>query len=189
MGRQADSTAWEEECAVLGAPADRACQTFDPSGARVFEEVDRLADRRKRLEPVGSVPTSTFIGCCRRQATPSAFSSRTHRYRPWRDRAGTVGTRFSADKPDHLTRPTNRGLPLACMINIIEPNPSRSCEYQGAHPGTREVCASRKPLTRLDPLLMVLCTDRRERGRSVWNSQVSADGAKNLVYFVDDILS
>ena len=43
MARQADLTAWEEECAAPGAPADRARQTFYPDGARVFEEIDRLA--------------------------------------------------------------------------------------------------------------------------------------------------
>src|SRR5262245_28986994 len=43
MARQADLSPWQEECAAPGAPAQRARQAFYPDGARVFEEVDRLA--------------------------------------------------------------------------------------------------------------------------------------------------
>src|ERR1700760_33583 len=40
MARQADGTAWEEECAFPGAPEDKARQGFFPDGARPFEEID-----------------------------------------------------------------------------------------------------------------------------------------------------
>src|SRR6516225_1797548 len=43
MARQADKAAWEEDCAAPGAPAERARQAFYPDGARIFEEIDRLA--------------------------------------------------------------------------------------------------------------------------------------------------
>src|SRR5215475_8308080 len=36
MARQADGTAWEEECAAAGAPAERARQPFYPDGSRTF---------------------------------------------------------------------------------------------------------------------------------------------------------
>src|SRR5262245_11103166 len=42
MARQADGSAWEEECAFPGAPDDRARQPFFPDGSRSFEEIDRL---------------------------------------------------------------------------------------------------------------------------------------------------
>lgn len=42
MARQADGSAWEEECAHPGAPAQLARQPFYPDGARVFEEIDRF---------------------------------------------------------------------------------------------------------------------------------------------------
>ncbi|MBX5491672.1 MAG: asparaginase [Chloroflexi bacterium] len=42
MARQADGSAWEEECAYPGAPAHLARQPFYPDGARVFEEIDRF---------------------------------------------------------------------------------------------------------------------------------------------------
>src|SRR5215469_15098423 len=40
MARQADGSAWEEECAVPFAPVERARQGFYPDGSRTFEEVD-----------------------------------------------------------------------------------------------------------------------------------------------------
>ena len=43
MARQANGQAWEEECAVPGAPAEQARQGFYPDGSRSFEEIDRLS--------------------------------------------------------------------------------------------------------------------------------------------------
>lgn len=42
MARQADGSAWEEDCAAPFAPAERARQPFMPDGSRSFEEIDRL---------------------------------------------------------------------------------------------------------------------------------------------------
>ena len=42
MARQADGSAWEEECAEPFAAAERARQGFYPDGSRSFEEIDRL---------------------------------------------------------------------------------------------------------------------------------------------------
>jgi L-asparaginase len=42
MARQADGSAWEEECATPGAPQEQARQPFLPDGSRSFEEIDRL---------------------------------------------------------------------------------------------------------------------------------------------------
>jgi L-asparaginase len=42
MARQADGSAWEEECSAPDAPADRARQGFYPDGSRSFDEIDRL---------------------------------------------------------------------------------------------------------------------------------------------------
>ena len=41
MARQANGTAWEEECVAPGAPDGR--QGFFPDGSRSFEEIDRLS--------------------------------------------------------------------------------------------------------------------------------------------------
>jgi L-asparaginase len=43
VARQADGSAWEEECASAGAPAEKARQGFFPDGSRSFEEIDRLS--------------------------------------------------------------------------------------------------------------------------------------------------
>jgi len=42
MARQADGSAWEEECAAPFAPVERARQGFYPDGSRTFEEIDRF---------------------------------------------------------------------------------------------------------------------------------------------------
>jgi len=42
MARQADGSAWEEECAFPFAPKEKARQGFLPDGSRSFEEIDRL---------------------------------------------------------------------------------------------------------------------------------------------------
>ena len=42
MGRQADGSAWEDDAAWPGAPAEKCRQAYYPDGARLFEETDRL---------------------------------------------------------------------------------------------------------------------------------------------------
>src|SRR5437773_711578 len=42
MARQADGSAWEDDCAVPNAPAERSRQPFYPDGSRLFDEIDRL---------------------------------------------------------------------------------------------------------------------------------------------------
>lgn len=43
MARQADGTAWDEECAAPGAAEGQVRQPFYPDGSRSFEEIDRLS--------------------------------------------------------------------------------------------------------------------------------------------------
>jgi L-asparaginase len=42
MARQADGSAWEDDCAVPGAPAEKSRQPYYPDGSRIFEEIDRF---------------------------------------------------------------------------------------------------------------------------------------------------
>jgi len=42
MARQADGSAWEDDCAVPGAPAEKSRQPCYPDGSRIFEEIDRF---------------------------------------------------------------------------------------------------------------------------------------------------
>ena len=42
MARQADGSAWEDDCAVPGAPAEQSRQPYYPDGSRIFEEIDRF---------------------------------------------------------------------------------------------------------------------------------------------------
>ena len=42
MARQADGSAWEDDCAYPGAPASHSRQAYYPDGSRIFEEIDRF---------------------------------------------------------------------------------------------------------------------------------------------------
>ena len=42
MARQADGSAWEDDCAYPGAPAEQSRQPYYPDGSRIFEEIDRF---------------------------------------------------------------------------------------------------------------------------------------------------
>jgi len=42
MARQADGSAWEDDCAYPGAPAEKSRQPYYPDGSRIFEEIDRF---------------------------------------------------------------------------------------------------------------------------------------------------
>ena len=43
MARQADGSAWEDDCAFPNAPAEKSRQPYYPDGSRMFEEIDRLS--------------------------------------------------------------------------------------------------------------------------------------------------
>ena len=43
MARQADGSAWEDDCAFPGAPAEKSRQPYYPDGSRMFEEIDRFS--------------------------------------------------------------------------------------------------------------------------------------------------
>lgn len=43
MARQADGSAWEDDCAYPGAPAEKSRQPYYPDGSRIFEEIDRFS--------------------------------------------------------------------------------------------------------------------------------------------------
>jgi len=42
MARQADGSAWEDDCAFPLAPAEKSRQPYYPDGSRIFEEIDRF---------------------------------------------------------------------------------------------------------------------------------------------------
>lgn len=42
MARQADGSAWEDDCAFPLAPAEKSRQAYYPDGSRIFEEIDRF---------------------------------------------------------------------------------------------------------------------------------------------------
>jgi hypothetical protein len=71
MAVQADGSAWEEECATPGAPAEKARQGFFPDGSRSFEEIDRLSVSEYGVASmISSVADVDFY----RGAPPSGFT-------------------------------------------------------------------------------------------------------------------
>lgn len=42
MARQADGSAWDDDCAYPGAPPEKSRQPYYPDGSRLFEEIDRF---------------------------------------------------------------------------------------------------------------------------------------------------
>ena len=187
MARQADLTAWEEECAAAGAPADRARQTFYPNGARVFEEVDRLAIGEKGWgNLIGSRADIDFY----RVLPPAGYTKGLSAAERTDIGQGDIapeqrGRDFFAYKPYHLDTHEPR-LALARMINIIQPILA-SGEYQGAiwTQGSPRIEETIYWLHLLLDCTVPICGNAAQRP----HSQVSADGAKNLVDSVDYILS
>ena len=187
MARQADLTAWEEECAAPGAPADRARQTFYPNGARVFEEVDRLAIGEKGWgNLIGSRADIDFY----RVLPPAGYTKGLSAAERTDIGQGDIapeqrGRDFFAYKPYHLDTHEPR-LALARMINIIQPILA-SGEYQGAiwTQGSPRIEETIYWLHLLLDCTVPICGNAAQRP----HSQVSADGAKNLVDSVDYILS
>ncbi len=187
MARQADLGAWEEECAVPGAPAHRARQTFYPNGARVFEEIDRFAIGEKGWgNLIGSRADIDFF----RALPPAGYTKGLPEGERTDIGKGDIaperrGRDFFSYKPYHLDTHEPR-LALARITNFIQPILA-SGEYQGGiwTQGSPRIEETIYWLHLLLDCTVPLCGNAAQRP----HSQVSADGAKNLVDSVDYILS
>jgi hypothetical protein len=187
MARQANLSAWEEECAAPGASADRARQGFYPDGSRIFEEIDRLAIGEKGWgNLVGGLADVDFY----RVLPPAGYTKGL----PAAERTdigdGDIapekrGRDFFAYKPYHLDSHEPR-LALARITNTVQ-RVLGSGKYQGGiwTQGSPRIEETMYWLNLLLDCTMPICGNAAQRP----HGQVSADGAKNLIDSVDYIVS
>jgi hypothetical protein len=121
MGRQADGTAWEEECAFPGAPEEKARQGFFPDGSRPFEEIDRLAVDSHGWGNLISAKADVEFA---RIMPPGGYTKGLAAARRTDRGDGDIsperrGFDFFAYKPAHLAAPPPRDA-LACATNRVQ---------------------------------------------------------------------
>jgi len=132
MARQADGGPWEEECAFPNAPAAQCRQHYFPSGARCFEEIDRLGILPTgHGNAIGSVADVDFF----RVAPPAGYKKGM----PADERADEgddaippeqLGEDFFPYKPYHIGAAPPRPV-LARITNEVQ-RILRSGNYRGA---------------------------------------------------------
>jgi L-asparaginase len=187
MARQADLRAWEEECCEPLAPAQRARQAFYPDGARVFEEIDRLAVSDKGW---GNLISSRADVDFYRVLPPAGYTKGLSATQRTDIGEGDIapeerGRHFFAYKPYHLDAHEARGS-LAHLTNSVQ-RVLASGKYQGAiwTQGSPRIEETIYWLHLLLDCTVPVCGNAAQRP----HGQVSDDGAKNLIDSVDYILS
>jgi L-asparaginase len=179
MARQSDGQPWEEECAMPGAPAERARQGFFPDGSRSFEEIDRLSVGPEGLaNSISSVANVDFY----RLLPPSGYTKGLPAHLRTDVGEGDIapevrGRNFFPYKPRHLSarppRPT-----LARVTNIAQRVMS-SGKYDGAilTQGSPAVEETAYWLNLLIDTTLPICGNAAQRPQG----QVSNDGPQNIV--------
>ena len=120
---------WEEECALPGAPAERARQGFFPDGSRSFEEIDRLSVGPDGLaSSIGSLAEVDFY----RLLPPSGYTKGLPAHLRTDVGEGDIapevcGKNFFPYKPRNLSARPPRP-PLARLTNITHWLEGDPCE-------------------------------------------------------------
>lgn len=187
MARQADLSAWEEECAAPGAPEERARQIFYPDGARIFEEIDRLGIGEKGL---GNLIAARADIDFYRALPPAGYTKGLSASERTDVGDGDIpperrGRDFFPYKPYHLDAHEPR-LGLARITNIVQ-RALGSGAYHGGiwTQGSPRIEETIYWLHLLLDCTVPICGNAAQRP----HGQVSADGAKNLIDSVDYIVS
>ena len=187
MARQVDGSAWEEECAYPGAPAEKTRQSFFPDGSRSFEEIDRLmVDGRGRGNLVSSKADIEFF----RIMPPGGYTKGLAAGA----RDGTVeggiaperrGFDFFAYKPAHLYAPPTRDA-LARATSRVQ-DILAGGRFAGAiwTEGSPNIEETIYWLNLLVDTTVPICGAAAQRTHGM----VSNDGPKNIVDSVDYIVS
>ncbi len=187
MARQADGSAWDEECAFPGAPADKARQGFFPDGSRSFEEIDRLAVGREGLGNLISAKADIDF---HRILPPAGYTKGLAANRRTDSGSGDIpperhGTEFFAYKPVHLSQMPPRPA-LARIANAIQDVLGGS-DYDGAiwTEGSPFIEETIYWLNLICDTTLPICGNSAQRP----HGQMSNDGSKNIVDSVDYIVS
>lgn len=189
MARQADGSAWEQDCAYRGAPEINCRQPFFPDAARIFEEIDRgimgvnsqglsnILSSKADFDFYRAVPSGGY-----KKGLPA--SERTD--------VGegdippeVLGEDFFVYKPFHLGNST-RYHDLARASNVVK-KAMDSNKYQGgiwfeASPSLEETIYWLNIITETTVPIVGVAAQRSHRA-------LSADGPRNIVDSVDYILS
>lgn len=187
MGRQADGSAWEDDCAFPMAPAENSRQAYYPDGSRIFEEIDRfgidedgtgnLISRRAEVDFFRVMPSGGYtkgLPADQRKDTGEGDIP-----------PELIGRDFFAYRPVHLATSPPRGW-LATIVNRIHDILDRG-EYLGAiwTQGSPRVEETLYWLNLLMDTPLPVCGNAAQRT----HGEISNDGPKNLVDSVDYITS
>lgn len=187
MAIQANGAAWEEECAVPGAPEDQARQGFFPDGSRSFEEIDRLH--------VGEAGTGNLISGKAevdfyRVMPPGGYQKGLPAARRTDRGDGDIaperrGEKFFPYKPFHLPAPPAPHN-LARATNAVQ-KIMASGDYDGAiwTEGSPTIEETIYWLSLLIDTTKPICGNAAQRT----HGQIGNDGPKNLVDSVEYITS
>ena len=187
MARQADGSAWEEDCVRPMAPETLARQPFYPDGSRLFEEIDRLGIGEKGIGNLISaradidfhrvVPSSGYTkGLAAKLRTDVGED----------DIAAEVrGRDFFPYRPYHLGPAPPRPA-LARIANAVQ-RVLTSGKYAGAiwTQGSPRIEETVYWLNLLVDTTLPICGNASQRP----HGQISNDGDKNLVDSVEYIAS
>lgn len=187
MARQADGSAWEEECAAPFAPVERARQGFYPDGSRTFEEIDRfgigdygrgnLIAARADIDFYRIVPPSGYT-----QGLPAAERTDVGTG----DIAPEVrGKDFFPYKPVHIAAQPPRQS-LARLVNRVQPILAKDTYVGGIWTqGSPRIEETIYWFNLLLDVTVPICGNAAQRP----HGQISNDGPKNLVDSVEYLTS
>jgi hypothetical protein len=189
MARQADGSAWNDDCATNRAPAEKCRQPFFPDASRVFEEIDRGlygVDGEGLANALSSRANFDFI-----RALPSGGYKKglSAEYRTDKGDgdipAETLGKDMFIYKPFHLGNFT-RFHDLARASNAMQ-STLDSGEYAGgiwfeASPSIEETIYWLNIITDTQIPIVGVAAQRAQRS-------LSADGPANILDSVNYILS
>lgn len=187
MARQADGSAWEEECAYPGAPPERARQGFFPDGSRSFEEIDRLhVGHDGAGNAISALADVSFF----RVLPPGGYTKGLPASRRTDVGAGDIpperrGVDFFAYKPVHARISSPRP-GLARAANAVQ-RILASGEFDGAiwTEGSPSIEEMIYWLNLLVDTTLPICANAAQRPQG----QISNDGPKNIVDSVEYIAS
>jgi len=189
MARQADGSAWDDDCAFRGAPQDRCRQPFYADAARVFEEIDRGIvglDGQGQANALASRARYDFYRALSSGGYKKGLPAAARTDVGEGDIAEeTLGEDFFVYRPFHLGN-FLRLHDLARASNTVQRALDTS-EYAGgiwfeASPSIEETIYWLNIITNTTKPIVGVAAQRSHRA-------MSADGPRNIVDAVDFILS
>lgn len=187
MARQANGSAWEEDCAYPGAPAAFARQGFYPDGSRTFEEIDRLGIGDKG---VGNLISSLAQVDFYRPMPPAGYTKGLSTALRTDVGSGDIppevrGRDFFPYRPPHISASPQMPA-LARLTNFVQ-RVLATGDYQGAiwTQGSPRIEETMYWFNLLIDTTVPICGNAAQRP----HGELSADGPKNLVDSVEWITS